>query len=148
MIISNLRYSDRVEGMHPLFKRLFDYVKSHNLLEAEIGKIVLDGDELFINNVELEGVSKSDQVLEMHRSYIDVHILLKGEETIGWKSIDRIKNYTQHYEEEGDCAISDDKPELYTTLYPGDFMIVYPEDLHAPAIGEGKIRKLIAKVRL
>ena len=27
-------------------------------------------------------------------------------------------------------------------------VIVYPEDPHAPAIAEGKIRKLIAKVRI
>ncbi len=33
-------------------------------------------------------------------------------------------------------------------LRPGQFCIVYPEDAHAPMIGEGTERKLICKVRL
>lgn len=51
MIVSNLQNSQRVESLHPLFKPLFDYVKSHDLLHAELGRIELKGDELFINNV-------------------------------------------------------------------------------------------------
>ena len=50
MIISNLQNSSRVESLHPLFKNLFDYVKTHDLLHTECGRIELDGDNLFINN--------------------------------------------------------------------------------------------------
>ena len=51
MIVSNLQNSQRVEGLHPLFKTLFDYVKTHDLFHAELGRIEIDGDNLFINNV-------------------------------------------------------------------------------------------------
>ena len=51
MIVSNLSNSSRVEALHPLFKTLFDYVKNNDLLHAELGRIVIDGDNLFINNV-------------------------------------------------------------------------------------------------
>ena len=44
MIVSNLQNSQRVEKLHPLFKQLFDYVKSHDLLHEELGTIRLDGD--------------------------------------------------------------------------------------------------------
>ncbi|MBQ2362542.1 MAG: YhcH/YjgK/YiaL family protein, partial [Bacteroidaceae bacterium] len=30
----------------------------------------------------------------------------------------------------------------------GEFLLVYPEDAHAPLVGEGKQRKLIIKVRI
>ena len=50
MIISNLQNSSRVVSLHPLFKKLFDYVKTHDLLHTECGRIELDGDILFINN--------------------------------------------------------------------------------------------------
>ena len=33
-------------------------------------------------------------------------------------------------------------------MMPNDFLIVFPEDAHAPIIGSGKIRKVIAKVML
>ena len=61
---------------------------------------------------------------------------------------EELKNITQEYQKEGDCALSDDQPTAFVTLQPGEFCIVYPEDPHAPVIGEGKIRKLIGKVKL
>ena len=53
MIISKLGNSYRIESLHPLFKKLFEYVKQHDLLNQPTGKIVLDGDNLFINNVAI-----------------------------------------------------------------------------------------------
>ena len=44
------------------------------------GRIELDGDNLFINNVNPTCVKESEQVLEVHRDYIDIHILLEGKE--------------------------------------------------------------------
>lgn len=148
MIISNLNNSSRIESLHPLYKRLFDYVKNNDLLSAPLGRIEIDGDNLFINNVNPDGAKWGEQPLEMHREYIDVHILLEGSERMGWKSTEKISNYTQLYSMEGDCALSDDAYDTTIEMQPNDFIIVYPEDAHAPAIGDGKIRKLIAKVRL
>ena len=73
MIVSNLSNSSRWRAPHPLFKNAFDYVKNNDLLHAELGRIVIDGDNLFINNVNPECASR-EQVLELHRDYIDVHI--------------------------------------------------------------------------
>lgn len=148
MIVSNLQNSARVESLHPLFKTLFDYVKTHDLLHAEPGRIEIKGDDLFINNVNPECVERDKQVLEVHRDYIDVHILLEGAETIGWKAIEDLTSETKPYEKEGDCALYSDTPTTFVDLLPGQFAIVFPEDPHAPVIGRGKIRKLIAKVKM
>ncbi len=148
MIVSNLQNSERIESLHPLFKQLFDYVKTHDLLHTECGRIELAGDDLFINNVNPTCVSASDQVLEVHRDYIDVHILLEGKERIGWKALEDVTDLKQAYQKEGDCALYSDTPTSFVDLLPGQFLIVFPEDPHAPVIGEGKIRKLIGKVRL
>lgn len=148
MIVSNLQNSQRIEGLHPLFKKLFDYVKTHDLLYADLGRIELDGDRLFINNVNPECMAPENQVLELHHDYIDVHIPLEGMETIGWKALEELQNEVKAYSKEEDCALYSDVPSAYISLLPGQFMIVYPEDPHAPIIGNGKIRKLIAKVKL
>lgn len=148
MIVSNLQNSQRVESLHPLFKPLFDYVKSHDLLHAELGRIELKGDELFISNVNPACVQAEEQVLELHRDYIDIHILLEGTETIGWKALEDLQEEVKAYEKEGDCALYKDTPTMFIHLQPAQFVIVYPEDPHAPIIGKGKIRKLIAKVKL
>lgn len=148
MIVSRIENSNRIEPLHPLFKQLFDYVKTHDLLNVPLGRIVLDGDNLFINNVNPECLSKEKQVLELHHDYIDVHILLTGKETIGWKSIETLEKEIKPYSKEEECALFDDTPTTYVDLVPGEFVIVFPEDPHAPVIGEGKIRKLIGKVKL
>lgn len=148
MIVSNLQNSERIESLHPLFKLLFDYVKTHDLLHTECGRIELAGDDLFINNVNPTCVSASEQVLEVHRDYIDVHILLEGKERIGWKALEDVTDLKQAYQKEGDCALYSDTPTSFVDLLPGQFLIVFPEDPHAPVIGEGKIRKLIGKVKI
>jgi beta-galactosidase beta subunit len=41
-----------------------------------------------------------------------------------------------------------DAPDMYFQLTDGQFAIFFPEDVHAPMIGEGLIRKLIIKVKI
>lgn len=69
MVLSELKYSERIEKLHPLFKKAFDYVKTHDLLNTPCGRIEVDGDDLFINNVNPECVTSEQQVLEVHRQY-------------------------------------------------------------------------------
>ena len=148
MIISNLQHSERIESLHPLFKTAFDYIKSHDLLHTPCGRIELQGDDLFINNVNPDCLSADAQVLELHHDYIDIHVLLEGEETIGWKAVEDVTNETKPYDTAADCALYAEPAQIYATLRPGQFMIVWPEDPHAPVIGEGKVRKLIVKVKI
>ncbi len=148
MIISKLKNSGRIEPLHPLFKKLFDYVKQHDLLNEELGRVTIEGDELFINNVNPACVPAEGQMLEVHRDYIDVHILLSGKERIGWKPVEDLQYLVKAYDKEGDCALYSDKPTTFADIHPGEFVVVFPEDPHAPVIGEGKLRKLIAKVRV
>ena len=148
MIVSTLSQSKRIEGLHPLFKEAFDYIKNNDLLNAPLGRIELKGDDLFINNVEVNALAKNEQVLEVHKKHLDIHILLAGQETIGWLPTGEAKEEKQPFNEEADCALYTDAPSAFITMRPHDFVIVYPEDAHAPIIGDGKIRKLIVKVKL
>ena len=148
MILSDLQHTERIEQLHPLFKEVFDYVKSHDLLHTECGRIELRGDELFINNANPTLIPEEKQVLELHRDYIDIQILLEGKERMGWKAFDDLQEEVQPYDKEKDCALYADRPTTFVDLVPGQFTIFFPEDPHAPIIGEGKVRKLIAKVRI
>ena len=148
MILSTLQDCGRFEVLHPLFKKAFDYVKSHNLLDAPLGRIEVEGDVLFINNSNPECVKVEKQVLGVHRKYIDIHVLLEGEETVGWKPLPDCRNETKPYNEDEDCALYDEQAATYFKMQPGQILIVWPEDAHAPVIGEGKIRKLIIKVKI
>lgn len=146
MIIADLKHSSRYEKLHPLFQKAFEVAKNTDWFATELGKMEIDGENLFIINSNPECLSKENQVLEYHKKYLDIHILLEGEETIGWKSLDDCQNEKKAFDITDDYGLYSDKPTTYATLKVGQFAIVYPEDAHAPIIGEGKIRKLVVKI--
>lgn len=146
MILANLSDSARYENLHPALPRLFDYVKTHNLLTAPAGRLTLDGDALFINVVDPTLMIKDAQKLEAHRRYIDVHFPLSAPEIIGVRHLSTLGEPDAPFDEEGDAALYTAPATNYLVVEPGDFLLVFPEDAHAPIIGSGKIRKLIAKV--
>lgn len=148
MIIATLNDSARSEALHPLFKKFFDYVKTHDLLHAPLGRVELDGERLFINHVEQALVPADKQLLEAHRRYIDIHVVLEGVEQIGWKPLEAVTLEKQPYDEAADCALYADRPTSWATLHPGQFAIVFPEDPHAPLVGEGTVHKLIGKIAI
>lgn len=147
MILAHLNDSDRYASLHPLFKQLFDYVKAHDFTHVPAERIVLDGDRLFINVADVTLKSPEEQVLEVHRRYIDVHFPLSREEVMGWSSLSVLATESmQPFNEDDDFAVCAERAQSYLTIHPGEFAIVWPEDAHAPIIGQGALRKLIAKV--
>lgn len=148
MILTTLADSGRIEPLHPLFKRFFDYVKTHDLRHAPTGRIDVDGDRLFINHVETALTDAATQPLEAHRDYIDIHVVLDGEEQFGWLPLADATDVRQPYDAAADCALYADRPSSWLTLRPGLCAIVFPEDPHAPVVGSGRVNKLIGKIKV
>ena len=147
MILAHIEDSERYFSLHPLFKQLFDYVKTHDLSQVPAERITLDGERLFINVADASLKSPEEQVLEVHRRYIDVHFPLSNNEVMGWWPLQGLQTESVNpFNEEDDYAVYAETAQTYLTIRPGEFAIVWPEDAHAPIIGEGKLRKLIAKV--
>ena len=148
MILDSLNNSKRVEGLHPLFKQAFDYVKSTDFSKMEDGKYELDGSRLFVSIASINGKAKEDAAIETHKKYIDIQLPLSGVEKIGWKPGSELQEEASPYNEEKDIAFFVDRPTAFTKIYPGQFAIYFPEDGHAPGIGQGAIRKVIVKVQV
>lgn len=148
MIIDALENSRLAECLHPAFKMVFDYVKSHDLLHGELGRIELDGENVYINVVETEGKDKSAAVLETHNEYVDIQFPLLSEETFAWKTRSALEQIKEAYNAKDDIAFYSDAAELYFTIRPGEFAVFFPQDGHAPCIGNGKMKKAIAKVKI
>lgn len=149
MIYGKVSDAHRYYYLNPLLERLFTFVRQNDLSKFALERIVLDEDNLFINMAEPELKSAEEQKLEVHREYIDVHFPLIGDETCGITHIsDLTVESDAPFDENADFALYSEKARMYFTAHPGDFYIVFPEDAHAPIIGEGKIKKAIAKVRI
>ena len=148
MILDSLNNTEKAERLHPLFKKAFDYIKETGFSKVEDGKYELDGSRLFINVASLTGKDKKDAAIETHKKYIDIQLPLLGVEKIGWKPGCELQEESIPYDEAKDIAFYVDRPTAYTKIYPGQFAVYFPEDGHAPGIGEGNIRKVIVKVQV
>ena len=135
MIVDTLSGSGRYDALHPRFKKAFDYAVARMDTLAP-GKYAIDGDDLYI--VISEGLLRPEQEapLEAHDRYID-----------GWRPRERCILPRGEFDEAADIVFFDDKPSCYVSLHPGEFVVFFPEDAHAPLIGSGNVRKAILKIR-
>lgn len=148
MILNSLNSTERVERLHPLFKKALDYIKATDFSKMEDGKYELEGSRLFVNVASLFGKKKDEVAIETHKKYIDIQMPLLGVEKIGWKPGCELQEVSVPYDEEKDIEFYVDRPTAYTKIYPGQFAVYFPEDGHAPGIGEGNIRKVIVKIQV
>jgi YhcH/YjgK/YiaL family protein len=146
MILDSLENSGRYLSLHPLFKKAFDFLKNNDLSNAKNGKLKTDDPRVFFMLSDVQGKDPQDAVLEAHKKYIDIQTPLAGVETIGWKAEEDLMIISQQYSAKQDVMLFHDFPTAYTKLYPGQFAIFFPEEGHAPGIGQGSIRKVIAKI--
>lgn len=148
MILDTLDNSSRIENLHPLFKQAFDYLKSTDFSKVEDGKIELNGERLTVSIASLFGKEKEEAAIETHKKYIDIQAPLLGVEKIGWKAGAALQEESVPYNEGNDITFYVDRPTAYTKIYPGQFVVYFPEDGHAPGIGQGSIRKVVVKVQV
>lgn len=149
MILGHLNDTERYEALHPRLREVFAYLREHNLANELAGRIELDGDRLFINRDDVVTASAEERLLECHRRYLDVQILLEGRERIGWSPLCSCHEVAQPYDEVRDIAFYSDRPQTYIEMAVGGFVLFYPEDAHAPLVGDGSaVRKAVVKLQL
>lgn len=149
MIIAEIKDRDRYYALLPQLKTLFDFVLSHDFSGIPTGRIDVDGDKIFINVSETELKSKEEQKLEVHRRYVDVQIPLTASETVAWSPLSALTTESEApFNETDDFALYGEAGQNYLLVRPGQFYMMFPEDAHGPIIGEGKIKKLIGKIRI
>jgi len=148
MIIDSLKNTEPYEHIHPLFKKAFDYLKSVDFATAPVGKIKLDGDNLIVAVSDSGLKAEEDAKLEVHNNYIDIQLPISKAETFGWTCRANLEEEVAPFNTEKDIQFFKDKPDTYFTVEPGNFLIFFTGDGHAPCIGEGTIRKVVVKIKL
>ena len=148
MIFSNLSQSDRYAALHPLFPRAFEYMRNTDLLALAPGRYPIVGEQLFVIVENVAGRTREDAKLECHRNYIDIQLVLEGNDEMGWKALADCVDPASDYSAEKDIRFFRDAPASWITTLPGAFCIFFPEDAHAPLVSTGHIRKAIFKIAL
>lgn len=148
MVLSDLNDHTRYEQLHPLFVEAFTYLLSGKLKTVADGKHEIKGDDLFAI-ISRPGTSTSNGVkLEAHKKYIDIHYIINGAETFGWKQLYDCKNPEGEFDLEKDYILYNDQSFTSLILKENNFVIVYPEDAHAPGISTQDLHKVVLKIKL
>ena len=149
MIIDTLTNASKYFSLHPSFAKAFDYINQNDVTTLTDGIYETpEGLKVIVNT----GMGKTAQAslakFECHDKNIDIQLCVKGLETMAWKPREKCATPNGEYNPEKDVRFFSDAPDMFFQLTDGQFAIFYPEDVHAPMIGEGEIKKVVIKVKL
>ena len=149
MIVDTLQNASKYFSAHPLFAKAFEYIGQTDLANAADGKgDIADGLKFIYSNSPGKTKEASLAKFECHNKNIDIQVCINGEETIGWKPREKCVVQNGGYNAEKDVQFYNEVPDTFFQLTNDQFAIFFPEDVHAPMIGEGNIKKLVIKVRI
>lgn len=116
---------------------------------ATEGRTDIDGDRLYASVAAYATGAREERRFEAHRKYIDVQVLLEGEETID-VSLERDLPFIEDYDDSRDVMFLR-PPRQFASLpmRPGFFAVFYPHDIHRPGCRQpekSRVRKIVMKV--
>ncbi len=130
------------------FATVCAYLEQHLLADLSEGKYPIDGENVYVAISERDLKKPADAALEAHDRYIDIQVVLEGREGFGWKKRSLCAAPRGEMNQEKDVIFYNDVPETYFTLGPGEMGIFFPQDAHAPLVGEGHVKKAVIKVKV
>ena len=147
MIIDTIDNLCKYAALNPLFADVVEFLKSHDLKTMEAGKYPIKDKDLFLNLTVAKGKTKEAAVLETHVEMIDIQIPISCAETFGYTPLCDLPDF--EYNAEKDITkYGDTQAQTYFTVKPGQMVIFFPQDGHAPCISEKEgIKKAIFKIK-
>ena len=149
MIIDTLNNASKYTGLNPLFAKAFDFINQNDVATLENGVIQIeDSLKVIVSTANGKTAEVSLAKFECHDTNIDIQVCVKGQETIAWKPREKCVTPNGDYNLEKDVRFFSDAPDMFFQLTDGQFAVFFPEDVHAPMIGDGEIKKLVFKVKI
>jgi len=133
-------------------KTALEHLAKTDFAALPAGNYDLQGRDIYVQVIDMTTKVFAETRPEVHREYIDVQFLCRGEERIG------VAADTGNNELAEDLLASRDllfykamENESTLTMTPGSFAVFFPSDVHRPACAAGApsaIRKVVVKVRV
>ena len=151
MIYAELKDIKSYKGISENLDRAIDFIANKKYLNASFGKNVVDGDKIYFNHPEKPMTRENTGLdLEYHKKYIDIHLVLEGEEAIIYSPFEECVE-TKSYDMENDYALVKGKTQVEFLMNSKNFLILFPTEPHLALlkVGEPKeIKKVIFKVEI
>ncbi|MBJ9572367.1 YhcH/YjgK/YiaL family protein [Citrobacter sp. RHB36-C18] len=137
-------------GLHPVLQQALTLAVAANPQEKTPGRYELQGDNIFMNVMQFATQSPEQKKAELHREYIDIQVLLSGEERILFGMTDSARQCEEMHVEDDYQLCSQIADEQAMVLKPGRFVIFMPGEPHKPGCvvqAPVDIKKVVIKVR-
>lgn len=121
-----------------------------DLLEA--GRYPIKGEAIYAQVLDLETKPKAEVLPEVHRHYLDVQYLHRGNERMGFAPDLGTNEIAQPYNPEKDILFYQSAEyENELIMQAGCFAVFFPNDVHRPGCFDkqaSRIRKVVVKVAM
>ena len=148
MIIDTLDNAARYFVLGERIVTALKYLKESDCTKLPVGKILIQGEQVYALVQENITKTRDQGVWEAHRKYIDVQFVAAGIEEMGYANIKSL-TIKKPYDELADFALFDGSGS-FVTVPAGSFTIFFPEDGHIPGSAvDGQpaaVRKVVVKV--
>ena len=148
MIFGSLNEIENYKEMPEIYAQLVELKKAYDTKEEKpVSKVTLNNKNYF---VVFEGPTKhlESPRLEVHHKAIDIHVAPEGEEAI-WYGDYANTAPDGDYIVERDVAFYTGSVNNVCYLQPGEFLLVFPEEVHSPmnsCHGCEKEKKAVGKI--
>jgi biofilm protein TabA len=136
-------------SISPTLARAIEYAISTDLSALPLGKFAIEGDRVFGIVMEYQTRTPAETKWETHRKYIDIQLMLAGEEKMAFCDIAGLSEIDP-YDAEKDATFYHPPAESKSlSVAANQFTIFFPHDAHAPSQmidSPGPVRKLVIKV--
>lgn len=146
MIISDIKQLDNLSHL----KTIFEPILKMDLINLAAGEHLIHGRDLFVSRASITTRHLIDSKPEVHRDYLDIHLVLSGKENIGYQIAPADSHFLANATFNNDYELIDHlTDEQFVTLTPWQFVIFYPGTWHRPTITfdePAPLEKIVVKV--
>lgn len=133
-------------GLRSRVQAAIRYLQTTDLANAAVGKVEIDGTQVYALIQAYETKPRAKGFWEAHRRYIDVQYVVQGEELMGFANLAQLT--AGEYDAKSDFLPLQGEGN-FLKLPAGMFTIFTPEDAHMPGIALDQpqpVKKVVVKV--
>ena len=135
-------------GIHPNLDLALEHITPEFLASLRDNqRVELKGDLVYCTRFTYETIPQEESFFEAHRRYLDIHIMVEGEERV---DVNRPEELTLTQVQEGNDFYAYQGESWHSTvLKPGEFLVVFPGDAHRIKVqvdGPKTVSKAVFKV--
>ena len=149
MIIDNVVNLKAYTALNERIACVIDFISKNDLTAMKPGSYPIVGNDVFVNIDECAGKTKEAAVIEYHREMIDIQLPLLTCETYGYADVTEVD--ADDFDASRDIGFLPGlAPAGDVVCKPGMFAMFFPQDGHAPVIGDTSVimKKAIFKLKV